>query len=177
MTNARPELLRPRPPIADLVITTCFLALFAWGLLTAFDWSFRAGIFPRMVNTLGLGLCLLHLAAIWWRMRRPPASGPPPEGALVDDDHLETQDVEYAFASATGRAWGTALAWVAGFFLSLYMLGLFVTAPLFALLYLKLAARASTRLSAAYAVITIVVLYLAFEVMLGLPMPMGVFRS
>jgi hypothetical protein len=99
------------------------------------------------------------------RLRHP---APSPESGDADPD-----DVEYVFRTAGPRRWASALGWVAGFFVLLFVTGLYVTAPIFSLLYLRFAGKRTWMFSAVYAVVIAVVLYVAFELALGVPTPSG----
>ena len=174
-------------PVADLVITVCMAALFAAALVASTQWSIKAALFPRFVTGLGLALALMHLAALGVRLlpgadRAPleadaadsgAAPADPPAQATADDDVAAEADVEYVFAHASRGAWLRSLGWVAAFFLSLYVLGLFVTAPLFAFTYLRLSAQRSWLFCAVYAAVTWALLYVAFAYALEISVPTG----
>ncbi|GAA4728898.1 hypothetical protein GCM10023328_04250 [Modestobacter marinus] len=172
-------------PIADVVITVVLLAVFGWAFLDAADWSFRAALFPRIVTGAGVVFCVVKLVQdlLVLRRGRASAAGPPvpahesvPAGGTHEDEEaIEADDVEYVFATAGARSWSLALAWVVTFFLLLYVAGLFVTAPVFSLLYLRSAGQRSWKVSIGYAVVVGVLLYLSFEVALGIATPPGLF--
>jgi Tripartite tricarboxylate transporter TctB family len=157
---------RPAPgAVADVVVTVLLLALFAGAFLVAGQWSFRAALFPHLVTAAGVVLTALHLVQALLRFRRP-APSPVPDDANPDD-------VEYVFRTAGPLRWAFALGWVAAFFVLLYLAGLYVTAPVFSLLYLRYAAKRTWIFSAIYAIVIAVVLYVAFELALGVPTPSG----
>jgi hypothetical protein len=175
---------RPRVPagaVADVVLTALLLALFAWALLETGEWSFRAALFPRIVTAAGVVFCVLKLVHAVTHLRRARATAvvpdhePVPAGGTHEDEENEDEDVEYVFATAGRRNWAMALGWVAAFFVLLYVAGLFVTAPVFSLLYLRFGGGQSWKVSAIYAVVIGVVLYVAFEVLLGISTPPGLF--
>jgi hypothetical protein len=163
--------------VADVVLTVLLLALFGWGFLEAAQWSFQAALFPRIVTGSAFVLAALHLVHALLRLRRRAArtSGGPTgtPDADADDADADADDAVQLFRTAGPRRWAAALGWVAGFFVLLYVGGLFVTAPVFSLLYLRFAGRRTWVFSAVYAVVTGVVLYLAFAVALGVPTPPG----
>jgi hypothetical protein len=68
----------------------------------------------------------------------------------------------------------SALVWAAAFFVSLWVLGLIVTVPLFAFVYLRLAAGEGWPKAAAYAVATWLFIELVFIRLLHVPLPGGV---
>jgi Tripartite tricarboxylate transporter TctB family len=160
---------RPSPEaVADVVITALLLALFVGAFLAAGDWSFRAALFPRLVTGAGVALAALHLVQAVLRLRRPALDA---EG--TDPGDPDPDDVEYVFRTAGPRRWASVLGWVAGFFVLLYIAGLYVTAPVFSLLYLRFAGKRTWIFSAIYAIVIAVVLYVAFELALGVPTPSG----
>ena len=168
---------------ADLVITVVLLALFGWAFLDAADWSFRAALFPRIVTGAGFVFCAVKLVQGLLALVRGRATAtapaldhePLPAGGTHEDEAAGEEDVEYVFATAGARNWAMALGWVFGFFVLLYVAGLFITAPIFSLLYLRFGGRQSWKVSVVYAVVVGVVLYLAFEVALGISTPPGLF--
>ncbi|MCW2584185.1 MAG: hypothetical protein JWQ53_2975 [Klenkia sp.] len=170
--------------VAELVGTLALLVVFGWAFLDAADWTFRTALFPRIVTAAGFLFCagkLLQDVIGLLRHRSVGVSTPVadhpavPSGGTHDDEADVEGDVEYLFATAGARSWSTALAWLAGFFLLLYIVGLFITAPIFSLLYLRYAGNQTWRLSTIYAVVLGAVLYLAFELALGIPTPPGLF--
>lgn len=157
---------RPTPEaVADVVVTVLLLGLFGWAFLETAEWPFRAALFPRMVTVTAVALTALHLVQAVPRLHRPSA---PPDGANPDD-------VEYVFRTAGVRRWASALGWVAAFFVLLYVAGLYVTAPVFSLLYLRFAGQRTWIFAAIYAMVIAVVLFVAFELALGVPTPQGLF--
>lgn len=172
--------------VADVVVTALLLALFGWAFLEAGEWSFRAYLFPRIVSGATFVFCALHLVQAALRLRRGDVDAPAPTrvpapvaaDAAAGGEHeneVNDDDVEYVFATAGGRAWAAALGWITGFFILLYVAGLFLTAPLFSLLYLRFGGRQSWRMSVGYAVAIGVVLYVAFELLFGIATPPGLF--
>ena len=111
--------------------------------------------------------------------RRPAAEADQQEEApsqvtLVDDEAEEDSSMEDAFASAGGRAWVAALLWIVAFFVAFFILGVFIAVPVFALVYLRTAGKASWLAAVLYALVTGAFIYLLFRVVLFLPLPTGV---
>lgn len=159
---------RRRLPLADLAITTGLLLVFVLAFLTARGWPEGASIFPEFVTGVGAALAALHLLVL---VVRRPAEDLQPHG---EDGEIEALDVEYVFEHAGRRSWAINLAWIAGFFLVTFLVGVLVAAPVFTLLYLRWTARASWLFSAVYAVVLGVVIYVSYTIALQLPLPEGI---
>ena len=164
----------------DAVLTVALLALFAGAFALSADWPFRTALFPRLVSATGMILAVVQLAVLAIRWRRDAAAGSTPASADAAADDAEVHDgqadhsAEYVFASAGGRAWAAALAWVAGFFVSLWLVGAAPTVPVFALLYLRFTGNASWRAAAVYAAVAGIVVVVIFGRLLSVPLPPGV---
>ncbi|NEK85942.1 tripartite tricarboxylate transporter TctB family protein [Blastococcus saxobsidens] len=200
---AVPEQHESRRPstgaVADVVLGLFMVAVFGWAFLEAADWSFKAALFPRIVTGLGFTVALLQVVQSLLRLARgrraaadptpatspagpigpvpgaAPAEAVPQAAGTTSEDDVNEDDVEYVFQTAGARRWTEAVAWVTAFFVLLYVAGLFVTAPLFSFLYLRFAGRRTWVFCAIYAVVVGVVLYAAFELALGIPVPPGLF--
>jgi hypothetical protein len=75
------------------------------------------------------------------------------------------------FATATRREWLSALAWMASFFVALWLLGALITVPLFAIVYLLVVPRSSPVLAGVYALASWAFVYGLFGRLLRLPLP------
>ena len=168
---------------ADLVLTLMFLVLFAGAYLLAEQWPFRAAFFPQLLAILGVGFAVLKLLGfvVQARRGRDATAEPSPEDldvgetVLISEEEEEDESLEYVFATAGAKAWAAALGWWAAFFLMLWLFGVFVAVPVFALAYLKLSGGASWLSAGLYAAISATVLYIAFARLLTVPMPEGIF--
>jgi putative tricarboxylic transport membrane protein len=164
---------------ADVPITIGLLAVSVWVLAQASDWPFRTGIFPLATGGLLLLLTLAKLLDAV-RSRRflvgrvsavaddPSTAGP----AILDP--LDPPDV---FATASRADWISASAWMAGFFVMLWLLGALIAVPLFAVIYLLIVARQSIPRAGAYAVVSWLFIYGLFDRALRIPLPAGVLFS
>ena len=169
---------RPADTVANLVLTVLLLALFAWAYLETSELPFKAALFPRLVTGAGSVLAALLLLQSLLGLRNArsaPAAPPAPGGDGAEVEDLNDDDVEYVFQTAGTRRWTEAIGWSAGFFVLLYVAGLFITAPLFSFLYLRFAGRRTWLLSTLYAVVVGALLYVAFELLLAVPTPPGLF--
>lgn len=178
-TSAQP-IRRDEPALADLALGVLALGMFSTAALKTFDWSFRTALFPRIVTAAGVVLSVLFLLLWAWARYRhrpldPEGANPMPVSELLDEDEVHDQDLEYVYATVGRAAWTQALAWVALFVVLLYVTGLFVTAAVFALTYLRWGAGRSWLFSAVYAAVMSGVLYLALAVLLVVSVPEGLF--
>jgi TctA family transporter len=158
---------------ADLPIALAFLLIAAWVLYQAWDWPFRTAVFPLGIGSV-LGLCSLaklmadarrHLAA-------PVAAAPPVTAEQANES--ENADPPDVFATASKREWLTAIAWMASFFLLLWLVGALIAVPLFAVAYLISAARSRIVLAGVYALASWLFIYGLFDRVLRIPLPAGI---
>lgn len=176
----------PSQFVADLVATVVVVLAFGAALVVALNLSFRAGLMPRFAAGLGVAAGVAHLVLLLVRRSRAPAradgprDGPrdaprdgPRDGTDEPDELAAELDPVYTFASASGRSWLTACGYVLGFFVVLYVAGLYVTAVAFALAYLRFEGKRSWLYSVIYAVVIGGALYLIFDVALAVQVPEG----
>lgn len=159
----------------DLVLGLVSAALFVLAAWQTAEWSFETALFPRIVTLTGAALSLLFLVLVTVRLarRRPAPVRDAETAALLDDDEDDTE-VEYVFASAGRAAWAQALAWIAVHLLLLLLGGLFLASSVFTFCYLRWAGGRTWLLSAGYAVVLTVVLYVALRVLLVVSVPEGI---
>lgn len=176
-TTGPSAIVRP----GDLVISLLLLGVFVLGYVYAQEWPFRAKLFPQMVCAAGAGLAVLKLAGFAAQALRGRRATPVMVSSAVvtgDPDNEEEEEdhsLEYIFGTAGRRAWAAALGWILAFFLSLWFLGVFVTVPLFALVYLRIAGNAGWLGAAIYAGVAGGVVWFVFGYVLAVPMPIGIF--
>jgi hypothetical protein len=151
------------------VLTVALLLVFAGAYALSLGWPFRTALVPRLLSAAGALLAVLQLAVLAVGTRRVAVSEQIPGTDQGDDS------VEYVFASAGRRAWSAALAWIGGFFVALWLLGTVVSVPLFALLYLRFAGKASWLAAAVYAAVAGTLVWVVLGRLLSVPMPTGVF--
>jgi hypothetical protein len=99
------------------------------------------------------------------------ADADPADVQIVDDEQEEDESMEYVFASAGGRAWISALAWVTAFFVSFFVLGAYITVPVFAFAYLIVAGRTKWWAALIYAVVTGLIIFVVFRDIVFIPLP------
>jgi hypothetical protein len=135
-------------------------------LVEARHWPLRASLFPIGAGSLLLVLALLQVLRLVIRGTRQNQR-PGPEDARGADD-VEPKDV---FETATRQQWLSAIGWMAAFFVTLWLLGMLVTVPLFALVYLLVASRESPVLAGSYALLSWAFVYGLFDRLLRIPLP------
>jgi Tripartite tricarboxylate transporter TctB family len=167
----------------DVVISAALLAIFIAAFLNAQQWQPIAALFPKVATGIGAILSAAFLVrSVFFRRRTAPAA--PVDGAGHIDPVTAAQEAEELgadqaeserafFASLDLRDWLVSLAYFAAFFIGLYVLGLYVTAVLFTIAYLRFQARSSWLFSVIYAVVLTAALYGLFGYALQLPVPEG----
>lgn len=137
-----------------VVVAIGIVIFFAYALYETQTWSTRSRTYGIGVAALGLVLALSMLAREVIRQRRPGAAAVAP----VD------------YGTPVGLR---SVAWAAGFFASIWLVGLIGSVPLFSAAYLRLAARTSWIVIALYAAIGTSFIYLVFVYLLHIPLPTG----
>ena len=170
--------------IGDVIIAVLLLALFIFAYIVAQDWPFRARFFPQLLTIGGMFFSTMKLIGFVLQYRRGRSAAATAEEspedlevgnvALISEEEEEDQSLEYVFSSAGGRAWAAALGWVFGFFLMLWLVGVFIAVPVFAFAYLKIAGKAGWIGAGLYAIVSGGILYVAFQRLLSVPMPDGI---
>jgi hypothetical protein len=154
---------------ADLAFTVFLLVVFTGALVLARQWGFRASLVPTLVSGAGIGLSVAHLLLV---LTGRSAAAPQP---VMAEPEVEEHDAAHVFATAGARQWRSCLGWVAGFFVSVSVLGLIAPTVAFTAAYLRLSVRATWMFSAVYAVALGLVLWLVFGELIAIPLPEGVF--
>jgi hypothetical protein len=179
--------IRRRRISADVIGGLLLVVVFGGAFFLAWGWQRQASLFPLGVSGLGFVLgVILVIRALLARDDVSLAESahvvPVHPGSLVDESLVDEAEAspegdnpEYVFTEASGRDWLRTVLWFGGFFLALYVLGVYVAAFIFTLLYLRYQGRRSWLFSAVYAVILVAVMYLAFTVALAQPVPSGLF--
>jgi hypothetical protein len=169
----------------DVTISAALLIIFIAAFVNAQQWEAITALFPKLATGIGALLSGAFLVRSLVGKRQTAESTPErrPEttessAATAEGDELGADQAESDrafFASLSLRDWLVSLACFAGFFISLYALGLYVTSVLFTICYLKFQARSSWRFSMIYAIVLTAALYGLFGYALKLPVPEGLF--
>jgi hypothetical protein len=177
-----------KTPIAEVVISVVFLAIFAGAYELSQDWPTKARLFPDMIAVAGMVFVVAKLVGYGFEVYRrrgqaadPPSAQTEPVARKEDDEADEDVDdpddfsMEYVFATASRLEWATALGWFTTFFVGLYVVGVFITVPVFAFLYLRIAGKAGWIAAAIYAAVAGGLIWFVFDYLLFVPMPAGMF--
>jgi TctA family transporter len=158
------------PSRADLPITIGLLVIGTVVVLQAREWPFRTAVFPLATGAILVGLSLMKLAAAarTFTVRGTAAREASPESS----PHMnQVDDVPDVFATASRAEWLSAIAWMASFFVALWLLGALIAVPLFAVVYLLAVSRSSPILAGVYALASWAFVYGLFGRLLRLPLP------
>ncbi len=149
------------------------IALLAYMLFEARQWSFAARIVPQIVGTLAIGFATLSLLNALFRRgdaaARPAAGAPPEIAAKIhmdlasDTGHLPRRTVLVRAAIFFG--------WFLAFMGSMAVIGLIPTVPLFVIAYMRLENREPWELVLAQAAGLTLFIYVVFDRLLTVPWP------
>jgi Kef-type K+ transport system membrane component KefB len=158
---------------ADVLISVVLLAVFIAVFIGAQEWPFRTRLFPVLVAGGGIAMSVLNILLALLRPHRKSATVHKLAGVeLKDEDEEEDEALEYVFESASKSDWARVLAWVAAFFVLMYLVGALFTVPAFALVYLVLEARTTVLVSVVYAALLGALLFAGRE-LLQMSLPAG----
>ncbi|MGH2473563.1 MAG: tripartite tricarboxylate transporter TctB family protein [Candidatus Limnocylindria bacterium] len=132
-----------------LLVALAVLAIFAYVAYETQTWSTRSRLFATTIAVPAIALALAQVVREARSLRIPQIV--PPEARLTR----------------------SAVVWAAAFFVSLAMLGLLATVPLFAVAYLKAAANERWLHAAAYGLVAWLFVELVFVRLLHVPLPAG----
>jgi hypothetical protein len=120
--DTTPEPVSGWAPIFSLLV----VVLFAWGLWEAWDWGFRAGLFPWAVGFGGLALGLAQLDL--------DISGFLKKGVKALHTEVSSE------AALEARRTASIVGWILGFFFAIWLLGFSWAILVATFLYLKVGA-------------------------------------
>lgn len=161
------ERVRHMPDVVGGVLLAAFFGG-AFYLSTSFDRE--DAVFPLGVSGLGflLSATFALQAALLGSRTVAHAADSPLESEVDPSD-----DLDYVFATASRRQWLTTLGFFSAFFLSLFLLGVYATAIVFSVVYLRLQDGRSWKYSLLYAAVLAAVLHVVFVVALAQRLPSG----
>jgi len=147
------------PRMWSVILSAVTLVMFVAAFVIAQDYSSRARLVPSLVTALGAGLAVAVLVMELRKLRRD-GSGLDAEESAVWRQHVVRVVV--------------AFAWLTGFVVLTYMLGILIAAAIFVPLFLLVAARTRVLTAIIYTVVLIGVLG-ALQYGAGIDIPVGYF--
>jgi hypothetical protein len=145
---------------ASLFLSIALMAVSGAAVYIALDWPLKARLFPLVV---AIPVFCLSAVEVAWALMKPEPSG----------GEMEFQLSEHGTAQNTVRRTLIAVAWMAGFFLAIVLIGFLPAIALLMLAYLRLQGREGWALSVVYALSVWAVVYGVFDWLLHLPFPAG----
>ena len=134
----------------SLIVAALLLVVFVYALYEVQTWSTRSRLFATTITIPAIALAVVQVAREARRL-----------------DVIRSVPIE----AVVGRS---AIAWFAGFFAGLWLIGLMYTIPLFSAAYLRFGAGEALAKFAAYAAVASAFAYLLFIRFLHIPLPTGV---
>ena len=145
---------------ASLILGAGIMLLAGAAIVIATDWPLKAKLFPLAI---GIPVFCMAAAEVAWGLLDPAARSEAMEFKL--SDHLPGGSVASRML--------LAVAWLAGFFAAIVLLGFELAVPLLVLLYVKIQGRAGWMLTVAFALAVWGVFYGIFDQLLHLPFAAG----
>lgn len=145
---------------ASLLLAVAIAALSGWAIFSAFAWPWKAKLFPLVIS---IPLLCLALAEVLWVLLGATS------GARAADFRLSQEHPP----EVVRRRTLIAVAWIAGFFVLVLLLGFLVAVPLFVLAYLKLQGKEGWLFSITFTGLLWAAFYGLFDQLLHLPFPAG----
>lgn len=91
----------------------------------------------------------------------------------LDDEDEDLNDVEHIFSLTSRRDWTVTLAFIVGFFVALYLFGLFISAAVLSLSYLKVVGKRSWLFAVIYTALLVALLWCLMRWVTYIPSPAG----
>ncbi|MDE0213039.1 MAG: tripartite tricarboxylate transporter TctB family protein [Deltaproteobacteria bacterium] len=157
--------IRPHTIFGFLVLL--FFGLVIWG---AWGWPFKAKLYPLVIGVPMLAMAAFHVLMDLKEGRGNHVSLPEPDTGATPADIQFTKDVDPVIAR---RRTIDIFAWIFGFVLACWLVGLSVTIPPFVFLYLKVKSGEGWVLSIAMTGVVWLLYWGLFDQVLRLPLPEG----
>jgi hypothetical protein len=145
--------------------------VFLWAILESRGWSFEAKLFPWIVAFPMLFLALIQLAFdVRGRSKQTVSRG---DGSRDSELVALTAEESDLLPAVVRARTASILAWILGFFASVWLIGFSLSVVLFLFLYLKLESGESWGTAVVLTLIGSLFFYGLFERALHLPLPQG----
>ena len=152
------------PSKASLALGLGIMALAGWGVFSALSWPWKAALFPMVI---GIPLFCMAAAEVLWVLLGSAARSEARDFQLSTDLPARVMLLRTLLA----------MAWIAGFFAAIVLLGFPVAVPLLVFLYLKVQGGESWGLSLVFTFAVSAIFYGLFDRLLHLPFPDGLIAT
>ncbi|MBI2089127.1 MAG: tripartite tricarboxylate transporter TctB family protein [Deltaproteobacteria bacterium] len=159
----------------DILISAFLVVLLLWVVWEARGWPFRTRLFPWAIGFPVLALALVQLGLASWHAIRQRSS------AKVENSHGEPgekADAGVVLDPKLERERTISIStWTVAFALGFYLFGFKVGSLLLSLVFLRLQAGESWKMSVLYGLGIYLFFLVAFEMALGVPLAPGVIAT
>jgi Tripartite tricarboxylate transporter TctB family len=142
-------------PIANLFFHVALIVALAFALYASLDWPRETALFPRAV---GVPILVLTIVSFALELRRLQQAGLVPERGAVEEADVE----DAAFL----RGAAIIFVWLIGFGFAIWILGFYMAAFVYLLLYIRIQAKLSLTRSLFWSIATVAVVFVFFSVLL-----------
>lgn len=173
----------------DLLFSVVLLLVLAWMSWQAQQWDVRARLFPTAIGVPAMALALLQVGFAVRGLQSKataPSASPLTVQPASSSDAVIAEAVEHAFGAESAveeeeslppqvvrRRTLEMVAWIVAITAAVVLLGFELGAMLLSLVFLRIRAHESWRLSVAVAVGTYLFFFVIFDRALGIPFPNG----
>jgi hypothetical protein len=145
---------------ASLILAGVIMACAGWAIYAAVGWPFKAKLFPMAI---AITVLCLAAAEVAWALL----------GSKAAERATDFQMFTEVPREVAARRTVTVIAWIAGFFAVIALIGFPWAVPLFVCVYLKAQGRESWRLAIGFAALVWGFFYGLFVKLLNVPFPAG----
>lgn len=153
-------------------LSVFFATIIAIALVTAMQWSWDTRLFPLAIGIPALLMAVYQVIVEFKRSRQRGGAEQAPPAQIMDitiDQSIPKEVVTRRTASA--------LAWIFGLVLAVWLVGFLIATPLFVFFYLRYEARAKVFVAALVAALTLLFVWGLFDQILHTAWPDAVIFS
>lgn len=164
---------RPRFRAGDL-FTVGLIGVIGTMLVQSLDWPLKAKLIPLIVGPLALLFATLSLLNSVLRSNARHAGGLAEEAraGIAQSTHMDiASDTGHLPQSLVIARAGQFFAWMLGFMLSMWLIGLIPTVVVFVVAFMRIEGRERWRIVLPYAILLTLFVYVVFDRLLLIPWP------
>jgi hypothetical protein len=110
--------------VVEVSLCIFLVILFSWMFAHSYEWEIEAGLFPRLISSIGVLSALAYLGQLGWRKTK---GGAGQAGRILDIPWSKVQGDSWAVKkTAIG-----VIAWALAFWFGIVLVGFHVAAPLY----------------------------------------------